>query len=160
VAPNLSVVIPMYDEQEVLPLLVARLRPVLDALKSTYEVIAVDDGSGDLTPALLQKTRREWPQLRVIRLRASDVNIVSPAGHAGRPLLPSATSVRRVARAKKGEGFPVVSPPHERAGYAKQGLHSHRQQPSRCQPPQPSPIPTWRPPAVAAHQADQGAPGP
>ena len=40
--PVLSVVIPMYDEQDVLPLLVARLRPALDALGTTYEVVAVD----------------------------------------------------------------------------------------------------------------------
>src|SRR3954469_910724 len=69
--PELSVVIPMYNEQEVLPLLVGRLRPLLDAMDSTYEVIAVDDGSQDLTPALLQRYHREWPALRVVRLRAN-----------------------------------------------------------------------------------------
>ncbi|AKU18881.1 glycosyltransferase family 2 protein [Luteipulveratus mongoliensis] len=69
--PELSVVVPMYDEQEVLPLFVERLRPTLDALGVSYEVVAVDDGSGDQTPVLLQRFLREWPQLRVIRLRAN-----------------------------------------------------------------------------------------
>lgn len=69
--PELSVVIPMYNEQEVLPLLVDRLRPILDGLHLSYEVVAVDDGSTDLTPALLQRFHREWPQLRVVRLRAN-----------------------------------------------------------------------------------------
>jgi len=69
--PELSVVVPMYDEAEVLPLLVQRLRPVLDALGATYEVVAVDDGSKDATPVLLQRYRHEWPQLRVLRLRAN-----------------------------------------------------------------------------------------
>jgi glycosyltransferase involved in cell wall biosynthesis len=69
--PQLSVVIPMYDEQEVLPLLVARLRPILDGLDCSYEVVAVDDGSRDLTPAFLMRLTREWPQLRAIRLRAN-----------------------------------------------------------------------------------------
>jgi dolichol-phosphate mannosyltransferase len=69
--PLLTVVIPMYDEQDVLPLMIARLRPVLDTIGGSYEVIAVDDGSRDLTPALLHKVAREWPQLRVIRLRAN-----------------------------------------------------------------------------------------
>lgn len=69
--PQLSVVIPMYDEEQVLPLLVDRLRPVLDSLGETYEVVAVDDGSRDQTPVLLQRYRREWPQLRVLRLRAN-----------------------------------------------------------------------------------------
>src|SRR6476620_8604566 len=68
--PELSVVIPMYEE-EVLPLLVERLRPLLDGIGSTYEVVAVDDGSSDLTAALLQRYHREWSQLRVLRLRAN-----------------------------------------------------------------------------------------
>jgi glycosyltransferase involved in cell wall biosynthesis len=55
----------------VLPLLVGRLRPLLDAMDTTYEVVAVDDGSTDLTAALLQRYHREWPALRVVRLRAN-----------------------------------------------------------------------------------------
>ncbi len=69
--PQLSVVIPMFDEEQVLPLLVDRLRPVLDGLDAAYEVVAVDDGSRDQTPVLLQRFRREWPELRVLRLRAN-----------------------------------------------------------------------------------------
>ncbi len=61
----------MFNEQEVLPLLADRLRPVLDGLATTYEVVCVDDGSADLTPALLAKLGREWAQVRVIRLRAN-----------------------------------------------------------------------------------------
>lgn len=68
---HLSVVVPLYDEAEVLPLLVERLRPVLESLEVPYEVIAVDDGSTDQTPVLLQRYHREWPQLRVLRLRAN-----------------------------------------------------------------------------------------
>ena len=64
-------VIPMYNEEDVLPLLVERLRPLLDGMDATYEVVAVDDGSTDLTPALLQRYHREWPALRVVRLRAN-----------------------------------------------------------------------------------------
>lgn len=72
----LSIVVPMYNEEDVLPLLVARLRPtadalVADALATAYEVVAVDDGSTDATPVLLQRLTRQWPQLRVIRLRAN-----------------------------------------------------------------------------------------
>ncbi len=68
---ELSVVVPMYDEEDVLPLLVDRLRPLLDALGASYEVLAVDDGSRDATPVLLQRYRQHWPQLRVLRLRAN-----------------------------------------------------------------------------------------
>jgi polyisoprenyl-phosphate glycosyltransferase len=69
--PVLSVVVPMYDEEDVLPLFVDRLQPVLDGLDVDYEVLAVDDGSRDATPVLLERARRDWPQLRVIRLRAN-----------------------------------------------------------------------------------------
>jgi polyisoprenyl-phosphate glycosyltransferase len=69
--PELSVVVPMFDEEEALPLLVPRLRTVLDRLGCSYEVLAVDDGSQDLTPALLERERRQWPQLRVVRLRTN-----------------------------------------------------------------------------------------
>jgi polyisoprenyl-phosphate glycosyltransferase len=68
-APTLSVVIPMYNEEAVLPLLAERLRPVLDGLGDSYEVVAVDDGSSDDTAGLLHLMRAAWPQLRLVRLR-------------------------------------------------------------------------------------------
>jgi dolichol-phosphate mannosyltransferase len=68
-APTLSVVIPIFNEADVLPLLVERLRPVLDGIGVTYEVVAVDDGSTDATAAQLLGFRRRWAQLRVVRLR-------------------------------------------------------------------------------------------
>ncbi|MDP9814560.1 glycosyltransferase family 2 protein [Spirilliplanes yamanashiensis] len=68
-APRLSVVVPVFDEQDVLPLFAERLRPVLDGLGVTYEVLTVDDGSRDATPAVLEGLRRRWPELRTVRLR-------------------------------------------------------------------------------------------
>lgn len=70
-APELSIVIPVYNEEAVLPLLVQRLRPVLDGLGADHEVLAVDDGSSDQTPVVLQRLLRDWPALRVVRLRAN-----------------------------------------------------------------------------------------
>lgn len=61
----------MYNEAEVMPMFVQRLRPVLEALDEPYEVITVDDGSTDETPVLLERYRREWHQLRVVRLRTN-----------------------------------------------------------------------------------------
>lgn len=65
----------MFDEEAVLPMFAERLRPVLDQLAARrgtdYEVLAVDDGSRDATPVLLERIRRDWPQLRVVRLRAN-----------------------------------------------------------------------------------------
>jgi dolichol-phosphate mannosyltransferase len=44
-----------------------RLRPVLDGLDETYEVLTVDDGSTDATPARLAEATRAYPRLRVVR---------------------------------------------------------------------------------------------
>lgn len=66
---ELSVVIPMFNEEEALPALVARLRPVLEGIGVAYEVVAVDDGSTDRTAEHLVDLRVTWPQLRVMRLR-------------------------------------------------------------------------------------------
>ncbi len=68
---DLSVVIPIYNEEAVLPLLVDRLRPVADEWGIGYEIVCVDDGSDDGTPVVLQRLRREWPEVRVVRLRAN-----------------------------------------------------------------------------------------
>ena len=70
-SPELSIVVPVYNEEDVLPLLAQRLRPVADGLGATYEVVTVDDGSTDSSAVVLQRIRREWPELRVVRLRAN-----------------------------------------------------------------------------------------
>jgi undecaprenyl-phosphate 4-deoxy-4-formamido-L-arabinose transferase len=54
-APEVSVVIPVYNEEAVLPALFARLYPALDALGASYEVIFVNDGSADRSAALLRE---------------------------------------------------------------------------------------------------------
>ena len=69
--PLLSIVVPMFNEEAVLPLFVERLRPVADGLGVDYEVLAVDDGSIDGTAIGLQRLLRQWPHLRVLRLRAN-----------------------------------------------------------------------------------------
>jgi undecaprenyl-phosphate 4-deoxy-4-formamido-L-arabinose transferase len=52
---DLSVVIPVYNEEQALAALFARLYPALDALKVSYEVIFVNDGSRDRSAALLRE---------------------------------------------------------------------------------------------------------
>jgi glycosyltransferase involved in cell wall biosynthesis len=44
---SLSIIVPVYNEEEVLPLLWERLRPVMDSLSCPSEVLFVDDGSRD-----------------------------------------------------------------------------------------------------------------
>ena len=54
IAPDFTVVIPVFNEQEVLPALFARLYPALDALGRPYEIVFVNDGSRDRSAALLK----------------------------------------------------------------------------------------------------------
>jgi undecaprenyl-phosphate 4-deoxy-4-formamido-L-arabinose transferase len=59
--PEVSVVIPVYNEEAVLPALFARLYPALDALGQPYEVIFVNDGSADRSAALLREQFERRP---------------------------------------------------------------------------------------------------
>ncbi len=60
-APLLSVVIPVYNEEESLPLLVDRLMPVLENLNRPYEVVFINDGSRDRSLPLLLECRDRYP---------------------------------------------------------------------------------------------------
>ncbi|HTD10863.1 MAG TPA: glycosyltransferase [Steroidobacteraceae bacterium] len=68
-SPVISVVIPVYNEQEGLPLLFERLYPALDALGRSYEVVFVDDGSTDRSVAVLREQFERRPDVtRVVIL--------------------------------------------------------------------------------------------
>jgi undecaprenyl-phosphate 4-deoxy-4-formamido-L-arabinose transferase len=70
--PRLSVVVPVYNEQDGLAALFARLYPALDALRETYEVIFVNDGSRDRSAALLKDQFLARPDVtRVILFNAN-----------------------------------------------------------------------------------------
>ncbi|HKD53652.1 MAG TPA: glycosyltransferase [Steroidobacteraceae bacterium] len=67
--PELSVVIPVYNEEEGLPYLFERLYPALDALGRPYEVVFVDDGSSDRSVAELREQFQRRPDVtRVVVL--------------------------------------------------------------------------------------------
>lgn len=69
-ATELSVVIPVYNEEAVLPQLFDRLFPVLDGMGIPYEVVLVDDGSRDRSPTLLRQQHKLRPDTtRVVMLR-------------------------------------------------------------------------------------------
>lgn len=71
-APELSVVIPVFNEEAVLPLLFERLYPALDALKISYELVFVNDGSRDRSAALLADAWRMRPDVtRVVLFHAN-----------------------------------------------------------------------------------------
>jgi len=51
---NLSLVIPLFNEEEVFPKLIERLAALLQQLSIPTEILLVDDGSFDATPALIK----------------------------------------------------------------------------------------------------------
>lgn len=63
---DLSVILPVYDEAESLPGLLAQLFYVLDGLGCSYEVLVVNDGSKDGSIDVLKAASRQRRQLRVI----------------------------------------------------------------------------------------------
>ena len=62
-APKVSIVIPVYNEQDVLPALFARLYPALDALGCSYEIVFVNDGSIDKSVAMLREQFQQRPDV-------------------------------------------------------------------------------------------------
>ena len=65
IVDNLSVVVPVYNDQEVLQELYRRLNPVVESLATHYEIVLVDDGSKD----------HSWDE--IMKLREADDHIVA-----------------------------------------------------------------------------------
>ena len=67
-----SVIVPVYNEEESLPTLFERLLPVMDALDRPYELIFINDGSRDASlPLLLQAHKRRPDVVKVLDLNGN-----------------------------------------------------------------------------------------
>lgn len=66
---SLSVIIPVYNEQESIIPLVNQLKTILNGLNIEYEVIFVDDGSNDYTFKRLAELKKKYKDLILIQLR-------------------------------------------------------------------------------------------
>ena len=67
---HLSIVVPVYNEEESLPLLVEAVRGAVEPLNLAWELVLVDDGSRDSSPSLLEKLAIQDPDhIRVVFLR-------------------------------------------------------------------------------------------
>ena len=64
---DISVVVPLYNEEESLPELVAWIDRVAQNNKLSYEVIMVDDGSSDNSWAVVEQLKEQYPAIKGIR---------------------------------------------------------------------------------------------
>src|SRR5919202_2609110 len=80
-APEVSVVVPIYNEASSLPELHRRIAAALEELRRPAELIFVDDGSADGTFAELQRLHEADPRVRVVRFKRNFGQ--HPAMHAG-----------------------------------------------------------------------------
>ncbi|MBI4853938.1 MAG: glycosyltransferase family 2 protein [Acidobacteria bacterium] len=67
--PNISIIIPVYNEEENLENLQARISEILEEIKIDYEIIYVDDGSRDNSFMLLEKLAKKDSRIKLIKFR-------------------------------------------------------------------------------------------
>ena len=68
-SPALSIVVPIYNEEESVLFLYQKIRSACDALGRRYEMIFVDDGSCDWTFRVLEEVHRQDGRVKVVRFR-------------------------------------------------------------------------------------------
>lgn len=62
----LSLVIPCYNEEEMIPQFLTIITPILQSLQLPYELLFINDGSRDNTLAVLQASKSQYPEIRII----------------------------------------------------------------------------------------------
>ena len=63
---EVSIVVPVFNEEEVLPEFLPRLKKVAEGLGRSYELVFVDDGSTDRSLEVLKNFKSEAPTIRLI----------------------------------------------------------------------------------------------
>src|SRR5579863_8664671 len=67
-APTYSVVVPVYNEEESLPLLYERLVATMEGLGEPFELVLVNDGSSDTSYAIMRELHARDARVRIIDL--------------------------------------------------------------------------------------------
>ena len=63
---ELSVVVPAFNEEQVIDSSLKKIRSVLDSENIKYEIIVIDDGSTDLTKSKLLEVQKTWENLKLL----------------------------------------------------------------------------------------------
>ena len=122
--PALSIVVPIYNEEESIPQLYSRLTEALEHLNLPYEVIAADDGSRDGSFALLRDIAARDARWRVVRFRRNFGQTAAFSAGFSRARAPIVVTIDADLQndpadigkliSKMDEGFDVVSGWRER----------------------------------------------
>ena len=133
--PTYSLVVPIFNEEAVIPVLLKRLDALLEALDAPAEVIVVDDGSKDTSAIVIEAKARADKRYRLIKLSRNfghQIAITVGLDHAaGRAVIvmdadlqdPPEVVLEMIAKWK--EGYDVVSPSAPRVK-AKAGSSGRR----------------------------------
>ena len=68
-AESVSIVIPVFEEEESVGPLYKSVKEVMDGLKRPYEIVFIDDGSKDRTFAALEDMQKKDPNVVVVSFR-------------------------------------------------------------------------------------------
>ena len=66
---DISIVVPLYNEEESLPELLAWIDRVCTSGDFSYEAILIDDGSKDKSWQIVEELKQKFPQVRGIKFR-------------------------------------------------------------------------------------------
>lgn len=135
-APDLSIVVPAYNEAERLPESLRLIEPYLASLTRSYELILVNDGSRDQTSEVMRREAAAKPEVKVVDLERnrgkgralaagvavstgrlvlmSDADFSAPIEELDKleAALDSGADVAIASRAKKGKVILVSQPAH------------------------------------------------
>ncbi|HKB78999.1 MAG TPA: glycosyltransferase, partial [Thermoanaerobaculia bacterium] len=64
--PDLSIVFPVFNEEENIPILLGEIAAAMQGQPWSWEMVAVDDGSRDRSLEVLRASRATYPNLRVL----------------------------------------------------------------------------------------------
>jgi polyisoprenyl-phosphate glycosyltransferase len=84
-SPTYSLVVPIFNEEAVIPILLKRLDALIEALDAPAEVIVVDDGSNDTSAIVIEAKARADKRYRLIKLSRNfghQIAITSGLDHA------------------------------------------------------------------------------
>ena len=66
---DVSIAVAVYNEEESLPHLCAKLDEVMSKLGKRYEIVLVDDGSTDRSWAVMNEQAQKYPNLKLLKFR-------------------------------------------------------------------------------------------